>query len=270
MLKIIVNCGPAEPYIARCIASIRAQSLEDWQAYVTIDPCGDRTYEEALRARAGDPRIRIRRNRTRRYTMVNLIRGIRRSGARPEDVIVVLDGDDAFATPDALLTIDDAYRTSGCWMTYGSWVSDLSDSQGMWPAYPDHVGDFRSHPWLATAVRTWKRWLWDLVDDSDFRDAAGNYFCVTEDQAVMFPMLEMSGPLRARHISDVLMIYTRSSPHACCYTRREEMLANEAYVKARPRYPRLVEKPDSAQATLLRRSRRSSLPGIQTLDYSPV
>src|SRR4029079_15803433 len=138
----------------------------------------------------GDFRIHLHRNRKRRYTMVNPIGAIRRSAAHHEDVIVVLDGDDWFATPDALRIIQDAYRQPDCWMTYGSWVSDQPLMQGMWPAYPDGLTDFRSHPWLGTAVRTWKRWLWDMVDDRDLRDAAGNYFCVTEDQAAMFPMLE--------------------------------------------------------------------------------
>ena len=243
MLRIIVNCGPAEPYIARCLGSIRSQSVAGWRAYVTIDPCGDATEEQALLAADSDPRIRIHRNHRRRFTMANLIHGVNWSAAEPEDVIVVLDGDDCFSTPDALLTIAEMYRTSGCWMTYGSWVSDLDERHGMWPAYPDGLENFRTHPWLGTAVRTWKRWLWDLIDDRDFRDAAGNYFRVTEDQAAMLPMLEMSGTARARHIAQPLMIYTRSSPHACVYTRREEMLANEADLKSRPPYPRLTGKP---------------------------
>jgi hypothetical protein len=217
------------------------------------------TYRQAALAQAGDFRIQVHRNGRRRYTMVNLIRAIRRSAAHREDVIVVLDGDDWFATPDALRIIHDTYQQSNCWMTYGSWVSDLPQMHGMWPAYPEDLTNFRGHPWLGTAVRTWKRWLWDMVDDRDLRDASGNYFCVTEDQAAMFPMLEMSGTGRARHIKDVLMIYNRSSPHACCYTRRDEMLANEAYIRAQPAYPRLTEMPVSESSMQALRSQRTSL-----------
>jgi len=61
----------------------------------------------------------------------------------------------------------------------------------------------------------------------------------------MLPMLEMSGTEKARHIEEVLMIYNRSSPYACAYTRRNEMLANSEYLKTRPPYPRLIEKRDS-------------------------
>lgn len=256
MIKIIVNCGPAELYIARCIASIRCQSFAAWQAYVTVDPCGDDTSLQACLAGEGDSRIHVHRNSERQFSMANLIHGVRWSAAQREDIIVVLDGDDWFATPDALRIIHDTYRQSNCWMTYGSWVADRPVMQGMWPAYPEGLSDFRSHRWLGTAVRTWKRWLWDLLDDRDFRDAHGNYFRVTEDQAVMLPMLEMSGTAKARHIQDVLMVYNRSSPHACAITCRNEMLANSEYLKTRPPYPRLLEKPGFESGMPSFRSRR--------------
>jgi glycosyltransferase involved in cell wall biosynthesis len=243
MMKILVNCGPAEQYITRCLESILAQRFADWEAYVTIDPCSDSTGDLARLAARAEPRIHVHQNEERLFTMANVLHGVERSGAQPEDVIVILDGDDWFATPEALRTIHAAYLQTDCWMTYGSWMPDRPVMPGCWPAYPDGLIDFRNHTWLGTAVRTWKRWLWDLIDDRDFRDEDGRYFRVTEDQATMFPMLEMSGTAKARHIPEVLMIYNRSSPHACAATRREEMLANSEYLKKRPPYARLAAKP---------------------------
>jgi glycosyltransferase involved in cell wall biosynthesis len=245
MLILIVNCGPAEEYIEDCLVSIQRQSVEEWQAFVTVDPAGDATLERARDARGDDSRIHIHGNARWQGPMVNTIQAVRASGARPDDVTVVLDGDDKFAMPDALHIIENAYREFDCWLTYGSWLSNLADGQGMWPAYPEGLQDFRSHRWLGTAVRTWKRWLWDLVDDSDFRDASGEYLAVGEDQAILLPMLEMSGP-RARHIPQALMIYTRSSPHRVCYTRDAESRSNSAYLTSLPPYSRLKNRPASA------------------------
>ena len=246
MLRIIVNCGPAEEYIAQCLASIVNQSLEEWQAYVTIDPCGDSTLLRASAARMGDPRIHIHSNSQWQGSMMNTVEAIRRSNAQPEDVIINLDGDDQFATPHALRIIQDTYRRFDCWLTYGSWISDLPDGQGLWPGYPEGVQDFRRHRWLGTGVRTWKRWLWDLIDNADFRDASGRYFAVGEDQAILLPMLEMSGG-RSRHIAEALMIYTRSSRHRVCYTRDEESRSISAYIVGLPPYERLTGKPVTAQ-----------------------
>jgi hypothetical protein len=163
----------------------------DWEAYVTIDPHGNGTHREAMAAREGDARIHVRMNRRRQYSMVNVIEGIRRSGAEDDDIITVLDGGDWLATPDALQIIHETYRSSNCWTTYGSWVMDIPvpNLPGRWPAYPEDVIDFRNHEWLGMAVQTWKRWLWDLVDDRDFRGEDGQYFRVTEDQTSMLPML---------------------------------------------------------------------------------
>ena len=123
--------------------------------------------------------------------MINLIDGVRRSGSAAEDVIVVLDGDDWLYDDAALETIAGTYARHDCWMTYGSWMSNdpahTGMQRGLWPAYADDVVDFRRATWLHTAVRTWKRWLWQRIDDRDFRDDDGLYFTVTEDQASAKP-----------------------------------------------------------------------------------
>jgi glycosyltransferase involved in cell wall biosynthesis len=249
MLKLVINCGLCEEFIEKCLNSLRSQSYPHWQAYLTVDLCGDNTLERALVARGTDERIAIHRNEERQYAMVNLINGVQRSQAQPEDVLVAFDGDDWFATPEALSIIAATYEHYDCWLTYGSWIADQADltgmQRGMWPAYENGAEDFRNSEWLGTAVRTWKRWLWDLIDDNDFRDEQGQYFRVTEDQACMLPMLEMAGTGKARHISEALMIYNRSTPHACGKTRYQEMLANSRYLRTLPAYPRLQQKPSS-------------------------
>jgi len=243
MFRIITNCGPAEAYIARCIVSIREQSVGDFTAHITIDPCGDATFARAVEAAGGDGRFDIVANERRMYAMHNLVHGIARSGSDAEDVIVVLDGDDCFATAEALAVIGDAYVRHDCWLTYGSWVADPIDfgevepfGYGRWPAYPEGTTDFRSGFWLGTAVRTFKRWLWNLVDDDDLRDDDGAYYRIVEDQACMIPMLEMATTRRARHIAEVLMRYNRANPHNVGRVMAEEMRATAARIRAKRPY----------------------------------
>lgn len=252
-LKLIINCGPSEEYIGACLSSVRRQNYRNWEAYVTVDPCGDDTPLAAHDASAGDQRFHVYNNPVRLYAMCNLINGIERSQAAPEDVIVVLDGDDWLATDKALEVIAATYERHDCWGTYGSWVSNDSTHTGLprgqWPPYPDSTTDFRHAQWLGTALRTWKKWLWDLIDDGDFRDGNGKYFRVTEDQAAMLPILEMCGTSRARHMPEVLMVYNRTTPHACGKIRYQEMLANAALLQERPPYPRLQHRPKPAKAS---------------------
>ncbi len=238
--QIIINCGPCEAYIQECIRSVRAQTYSSWAVFVSVDPWGESTYDRAVEVCEGEPRISLVLNPEQKFSMQNLFRGSERSHATPEDVIVVLDGDDWFRSNDALLTIAATYRDTGCWMTYGSWLSNVPEMPGRWPAYPDGTTNFRQVRWLGTAVRTWKKWLWDLVDDRDLRDDEDSYFRITEDLATMFPMLEMSGTDRARHIGEPLMLYNSANPASSVEIWLEEVrLRNARLIRSRPPYPRL-------------------------------
>jgi glycosyltransferase involved in cell wall biosynthesis len=238
LLKIVVNCGLCEDFIGPCLQSLLMQTYPYWQALVTVDRRGDRTYQRAVEAAGGDHRIVITRNRRRLYPMENIVRAIRRSAAKPNDVIVVLDGDDWFITDRALERIAYEHADEDCWMTYGSWISNRRRAPGRWPAYPDGC-DFRSAPWLGTAVRTWKKWLFDVVADEDLRDRRGRYFRICEDVACMLPMLEMATTRRARHIAEPLMLYNLLSHHDPERALRYEGGHNLADLRRRRRYPPL-------------------------------
>jgi glycosyltransferase involved in cell wall biosynthesis len=244
--KIVINCGPCQEFIGMCLASVREQSLTDWEAYVTVDACSDDTYARALRASGGDPRIRVKRNETRRYSMCNLIHATQNSNAEPEDVIVTLDGDDWFADSNALRMIADAYEQFDCWVTYGSWLSNVAGPSGrpngLWPAYPEGTTNFRGHRFLGTAVRTWKKWLWDHLRDGDLRSDSGEYVRVSEDQMVMIPLLEMCGTSKAKHIAAPIMVYNKMAKYDADDSITREGLRNGDWIDSRAPYARLDTK----------------------------
>jgi hypothetical protein len=236
VLHIVVNCGFCQRDVVRCIESLRMQTFAEWRAWVNCDRKGDATYRNAAAAAAGDVRFDIVQNERRRYPMENILRTLARSGAGAEDVIAIVDGDDWLITRHALAIVADAYARDDCWLTYGSWISDDPRQPGRWPPYPDGTTDFRSAPWLGTAVRTWKRWLFDLIDDADFRDETGRYLRLTEDVACMLPMLEMATTERARHIAEPLLFYNRGSDHDRGRSLADEGRRNTVYLRGRAPY----------------------------------
>jgi len=249
--KIIVNCGPCGRFVNDCLSSLRAQSFKGWEAFVTVDPCGDDTWEHAVVAANRDPRIRLHRNKIRRYSMHNLVRAIARSGAELEDVIAILDGDDWFSDEHALQRIADAYERYDCWVTYGSWLSNVTGPSGrrngLWPAYPDGTTDFRRNRFLGTAVRTWKRWLWGHLRNADLRGESGEYVRVSEDQMIMIPLLEMCGTARARHIAAPIMIYNKLVEYPPDDEITQEGVRNGYLIDQRKPYCRLESKVYKAQ-----------------------
>jgi glycosyltransferase involved in cell wall biosynthesis len=238
-LLVIINCGPCAPFIGRCLHSLRSQTYENWRGVVTVDPCGDATLDEAVRGAHADERIRVRQNALRRYALANLVDALLETPLDPEGVIVILDGDDWLNVDDALTTVVETYERHTCWMTYGSWVSDIPGCPAHpWHAYPDNTVDFRAAPWLATHLRTWKRWLWDLIIDDDLRDEDGSYFRVAVDLAVMIPLLEICGTEKARHIDQPLYHLNRRDPSRTDDRRYHEQQRNERLIRSRPSYPR--------------------------------
>jgi glycosyltransferase involved in cell wall biosynthesis len=246
-VHIFINCGPCENFVGKCIASVRKQSFRNWRAWVTADACGDATCDRAIEAAHGDARIHVQRNPKRLYSMANLVRSIERSQAAPEDILVCLDGDDWFYDRNALRTIVDTYEARDCWATYGSWVSNVpnlaGEYGGLWPAYPKGAVDFRRHRFLGTAVRTWKRWLWDRIRDEDLRSDSGRYVRVSEDQMIMIPLLEMCGTTKARHIAKPLMIYNKLQSYKPDRALQREGLKNGELIETREPYRRLKTKP---------------------------
>jgi hypothetical protein len=178
--------------------------------------------------------------------MYNLIQAIRGSEAEPEDVILTLDGDDWFSAGNALRTIAEVYEKSDCWITYGSWLSNVTGPSGrpngLWPAYPDGTSDFRRHRFLGTAVRTWKRWLWDHLQDEDLRSESGKYVRVSEDQMIMIPLLEMCGTSRAKHIAAPIMVYNKTAVYPFDDSVTQEGVRNGYLIDSRRPYKRLNEK----------------------------
>ena len=246
-VHIFVNCGPCEDFVGKCIASVREQSFRNWLAWVTVDACGDATRERVCEAARGDARIHIRHNPKRMYSLRNLVSAIERSQADSEDVLVCLDGDDWFYDQYALRTIVDTYETFDCWATYGSWLSNVpnlaGEYNGLWPEYPEGTVDFRRHRFLGTAVRTWKRWLWDHIRDQDLRGDSGEYVRVSEDQMIMIPILEMCGTEKARHIARPLMIYNKLPKYPPDPALLREGLKNGELIEMRRPYRRLLTKP---------------------------
>ncbi len=59
LVSVITAAYNAEAFIAETIASVQAQSLDDWEMLVADDASGDRTAEIVERCAADDPRVRL-------------------------------------------------------------------------------------------------------------------------------------------------------------------------------------------------------------------
>ena len=61
-------------------------------------------------------------------------------------------------------------------------------------------------------IRTWRSFLWKMINQDDLKDNYGNFWSVAGDLSFMYPMIEMSGIEHYRFMDDINYIYNESNP----------------------------------------------------------
>lgn len=215
--KIVVPFYNADAWIQKCIESIKRQNYDNFECYLVDDASTDNSYNCALNSTAGDSRFKVFSNspKNKKYALGNIVHSINNAKCAEEDVIILLDGDDWLASRSVLSELAKTYEKEDCLLTYGSYVYCPGGIPGVEPSeYPDDVvenNNFRSDQWRASHLRTFKYKLWKNLKHRDLRDDDGEFYKMTYDQAIMLPLLELSGK-RSNYIEKTLHVYNKTNP----------------------------------------------------------
>lgn len=237
-------------WVDRCIGSVQAQTYPHFK-HVLVDDCSSDGTLEKARAKVGnDSRFLMLGNTERCFPLANIVRATREAGGGADDVIVVLDGDDWLAHDRVLENLAKVYEQSEVWLTYGShklnyaprrrdrWLRRIV--RGKTYAYPEVVAElahYRYYDFIASHLRSYRRFLWDALRDEDLRDDDGGYYRAAADAATMWPMLEMATAQHWRFLSEVLYVYNNN--HGLSENRpgsRREQLRVAMTVRSKTRY----------------------------------
>lgn len=231
--RIIVTQYNAVEYMKKCLDSIMSQTYKKYEVVVIDDCSNDGTLDVAQKY----PVYIIRNSYRTQIAYINFQKGIKMFSENPEDIIVLLSGDDYFSSDDVLSYLNDVYQED-VWMTYGNFIP-LSGSYGPYCQPIFNTRTYRkSGLWVTSHLVTFKKWLWDLIKEEDFK-YNGEYPKYGFDRAFMYPLIEMSGNKHLRFIPKVLYIYNDLNP-ACLFKlspRESEQWAN--YFINKPTYNEL-------------------------------
>ena len=134
-------------------------------------------------------------------------------------VVVSVDGDDTLPHDEVLLRLEQEYIDPEVWMTYGTaWVVPDGRKKSKYiPNWIFEQNKIRKTPFRSQHLRTWKAGLFKKIKKEDLLYMEA-FFPVAWDLAIMYPMLEMCGPItpgainHSRYIKDILYIYNRDNP----------------------------------------------------------
>lgn len=228
-------------FLALNIYSILSQKYSNYKVCFIDDNSNDDGVSYFNNLVDGNTKFQIKENDTQLYALRNIADEINHEYLNDEDVIVLLDGDDWLSCPHVLSYLNHVYKTDRCWMTYGSYCFYPFKGRGVEPSeYPPLViekNSYRKDVWRASHLRTFKYKLWKNIKQEDLQ-YNGDYFKFAYDQAIMLPLLEMSGK-RAKYINKTLHVYNRSNPGNVDKTHAQEQTAIANYVRSLPPYERL-------------------------------
>lgn len=132
---------------------------------------------------------------------------------KPDEIIVVLDGDDWLAHENVLTVLNNAYSDPNVWVTYGQFKEYPSGNTGGARQLPADIiarNAIREYDWVTTHLRTYKAFLFHKIKKEDLL-YEGEFFPMACDLAIMYPILEMAGT-HSKFISEILYIYNRATP----------------------------------------------------------
>ena len=242
-LHIIVVAYNVAEWITENIEILKKQTHRNFSCLIIDDISTDATAVTAQIAIAGDNRFSLIRNSEKKLKPRNVWDGIALIQAEPEDIILIVDGDDKLAHTKVLAKVVEVYKQTNGLMTYGCYGPKPDQPSKNCQAYQEQIikkGSYRRNRWLASHLKTFKYKLWcqltkdifHITEDeikkakvralitgkwrkyfhwrhlknTDLMEETGQFTKRIDDKAFTLPMLEMARE-RAIFIPEVLYIY---------------------------------------------------------------
>lgn len=243
-MVIVIASYNNSKWVEENLTSVFKQNYSNYRVIYVDDASTDGTADRAeslIRDNAQEFRFRLVRNHFRKGGLRNLYEAV--YDCADEEIIVNLDGDDWLAHPDVLKIINKTYSLKDVWLTHGSLVEYPSNQVGWSIPIPQKITEenaFRSYR-CPSHLKTFYTWLFKKIDVEDLK-MDGEFFQMTWDQAMMFPMMEMAGNHHA-FISQTLYVYNMSNPINDNKVDPQLQRNLEMLIRSKPKYARLPGEP---------------------------
>ena len=241
--KVVIPAYNSEEWVKRTIQSVKEQEYDNYECIIVDDISTDDTWEIIQETATGE-KFKIIKNTEKKYALRNIYDCINSCNPEPDDVIVVLDGDDWLSTNYVLANLNKHYHQKDTLVTYGSFVrypdGQIGQESSKYPPSVVENNSYRKDTWRASHLKTFRNWIWQKVDAKDLQDKEGSFYEISYDQAMMLPLLEMAGP-RAKYIEEVLCVYNLGNPNAVNKTRAKKQYNTMLEIRKKSAYKRLSD-----------------------------
>jgi len=184
-----------------------------WRAYIILDHPMDESFKvvsDAARRLNETAAICVEKRKQRMGLGYNMYHGIKRLGElfnpNPDDLVAIIDADDIIE-PRAFNIVEKEYiRYPDTLVTHGSYVKKTKNRKTRVSKPYPHGCRFREYPWRGSHLKTFKWKLWKHMKPEYFQHE-GVWAEGASDLALMFPLMELAGRDRIRHIHKPIYIW---------------------------------------------------------------
>lgn len=176
-------------------------------------------------------------NTSRSGGLANLYRAI--YSCEDDVIIITVDGDDWLAHPNVFSHLNILYSTKNVWLTHGNLMEFPSGVAAWCEPVPLKIiakNAFREFK-CPSHLRTFYAWLFKKIKLEDLL-YNGEFFKMTWDMAIMFPMIEMSGERHA-FVTKANYIYNMSNPINDNKVDAELQRNLDQFIRSKVRYERI-------------------------------
>ncbi|MCI5051721.1 MAG: glycosyltransferase family 2 protein [Simkaniaceae bacterium] len=245
---IYVGSFNNEKYCEWNLKSILDQEYDNFYVVYMNDQSSDRTLEmvrEIVKKHPKGDLVTIIDNEVRKRPCGNYVTAIEKH-AEDDDVIVIVDGDDALDNDQVLKTLNRAYNKyrPEVWLTYGQYREKNSGNIGFCRPFPSAVvknNAFRKFDDIPSHLKTFKAWLFKRIAKEDLM-TNGEYMPMSWDLTSMMPMIEMAAH-RHKFIKEVLYTYNDNNAISEHFVSKHKQMWVDRLVRGRQPYRPLYHNP---------------------------
>ena len=176
-------------------------------------------------------------NSKRCGALANLYRAI--YSCKDHEIVVLVDGDDWLYHKNVLQTLNALYSSNEIWMTHGTLMAYPRGCTNWCELVPEEliqrnaIRQFK----CPSHLRTFYAWLFKKIALEDLL-FNGEFFPMTWDMAIMFPMIEMASE-RHCFVDQTTYVYNEKNPINDNKINQELQRNLEVYIRNMPPYTRL-------------------------------
>lgn len=215
-IVVIVPSYNNAQWFALNLHTIFFQKYKNYTVIYIADGCESTGYdgtgeyvEEYLAQHDHEKRCTLIKNKDRKGALYNLYHAIH---SCPDDAIIVtLDGDDWLYHDQVFALLNDLYTENAIWLTHGRFVEYPTGRHYWSECIPEHIiknNQFRSFK-CASHCRTFYASLFKRIKVEDLM-SNGEFYPMTWDQAMMFPLCEMAGE-KQWYVEDHIYVYNTAN-----------------------------------------------------------